>query len=381
MARHIDPRALTGSITLKDLVFSLASQADEPDLRRLLRENRLGGRYQITLEREPDTFRADFDLANFQAFIIARSLMTGEPVGLCEKVAWPAHVNGKLEKLPYIGALRVSEKYRNRIAVLKGGFEALLALARCEGELPYALTSITSDNAVARRILTANLPGLPAYHPVGDFSTFAMRARRSARPDAITPGADGDLEEIAEFLNRRNSAYQFSYAWSETSLRNLSEFGLLPEHLLLHQKNGKLRGCLAVWDQRASRQTVMRAYPPLLSRMRPLANFAAPLIGLPRLPKTGQAINQAMLSHLAVEDDDPQVFRALLTAGLSQAKARGFNVASVGFASARSLRETLLNHTRAVEYRTSLYLAHWPEGAGAVAAFIPSTLHPEMALL
>ncbi len=381
MARHIDPRALTGGIVRKDLVFSLATESDEPDLRRLLRENRLGGRYQITLEREPNAFRADFEQAIFQAFIIARTRETGEPVGLCEKVVWPAFVNDKLEQLPYIGALRVSEKYRNRITVLKGGFEALRLMARHDGELPYALTSITSDNAVARRILTANLPGLPAYHPVGDFSTFAMRAKRTAVDAAIIPAADDDLAEVAEFLNRSNSHYDFSYAWTEPSLRSLSSFGLRPEHFLLHRKCGKLRGCIAVWDQRGNRQTVMRAYPPSVSLLRPLANLAAPLVGFPRLPKNGAAINQAMLSHMAVENDDPYVFGALLSAGLSQARTRGFEVASTGFASSRRLREALLKQTRAIEYRTSLYLAHWPDGADAVAAMKPMIPHPEMALL
>jgi hypothetical protein len=381
MARHIDPRALTGGIVRKDLAFSLATESDEPDVRRLLRENRLGGRYQLTLEREPNAFRADFEMAIFQAFIIARSRETGEPVGLCEKVVWPAYVNGKLEQLPYIGALRVSEKYRNRITVLKGGFEALRMLARHDGELPYALTSITSDNALARRILTANLPGLPAYHPVGEFSTFAMRARRAPADAAVSAGSDADFPEIAAFLCKHNSAYQFSYKWTEASLRGLGAFGLRPEHFLLYRTDGKLRGCLAVWDQRANRQTVMRAYPPVLSRLRPLGNFVAPLIGMPRLPKIGEAVNQAMLSHLAVENDDAEVFRALLSASLCQARARGFDAASMGLASSRLLRDTLLKHTRAIEYRTSLYLAHWPDGAAAVADLKPMTPHPEMALL
>jgi hypothetical protein len=139
MARHIDPRALSGGLVRKDLIFSLATKADEPDLRRLLRENRLGGRYQITFEREPDAFRAEFGLANYQAFIIARACDSGEPVGLCEKVVWPAFVNGKRENLPYIGALRVSEKYRNRINVLKGGFEAscLLHSPRSHLTMPW----------------------------------------------------------------------------------------------------------------------------------------------------------------------------------------------------------------------------------------------------
>lgn len=381
MARHIDPRALTGGIIRKDLLFSPACESDEPDLRHLLRENRLGGRYQITLEREPNAFGADFELADFQTFIVARARDTGEPVGLCEKVVWPTFVDGAVQALPYIGALRVGKKYRNRIAVLKGGFEALRLLAHYEGELPFALTSITSDNAAARRILTANLPGLPAYHPVGDFSTFVMRTKQASSNALISKASDADLPEIAGFLNATNSVFQFAYAWSETSLRNLGTFGLKPEHFLIYRSGGRLRGCLAVWDQSANRQTVMRAYPPFLSVVFPFANFVAPLFGMPRLPKIGTAIRQAMLSHLAVEDDDAEVFLALLSAGLSAARARNLDAAAIGLATSRTLCRALHDHTRAIEYRTSLYLAHWPEGTDAAASLKPATPHPEMALL
>ncbi len=381
MARHIDPGTLTGGLVTKDLVFSLATKKDEPDLRRLLRDNRLGGRYQITLEREPNAFAADFELANFQAFIIARTRETGEPVGLCEKAVWPAFVDSAVQSLPYIGALRVSEKYRNRIAVLRGGFEALRLLGHCEGELPFALTSITSDNQVAKRILTANLRELPAYHPAGDFSTFVMRTKRT-RPDTfVSEGSEADLPEIANFLNLTNSKFQFAYVWSRESLLNLGAFGLKPEHFLIYRIGGKLRGCLAVWDQSANRQTVMRAYPPLLSKLRPLVNLAAPLVGMPHLPRIGGAIRQAMLSHLAIENDDADVFRVLLAEGLSQARARGLDAASIGVATSRSLHSALVKHMRTIEYRTSLYLAHWSEGTDAVASLKPATPHPEMALL
>ena len=54
MAERALARGLIEAITHGDVTFSVAGPADEPDVRRLLRENPLGGRFEISLEREPD---------------------------------------------------------------------------------------------------------------------------------------------------------------------------------------------------------------------------------------------------------------------------------------------------------------------------------------
>jgi hypothetical protein len=56
-----------------DLVFAVADREDDPDIRALLAENALGGWVQLSLEREPDAFAADFGLSRSHAFIIAGS--------------------------------------------------------------------------------------------------------------------------------------------------------------------------------------------------------------------------------------------------------------------------------------------------------------------
>ena len=363
-----------------DLSFSLATAGDEPDVRRLLRENALGGTFEITLEREPDAFAGDVAGSNNHAFVLAREASSGQAVGLCDRVVRAAYVDGAARPLPYIGALRVAHSHRRRIGVLRGGFAMLRNVERA-GELPFALTSITSDNAVARRLLTAGVPGLPLYRPVGDFSTFALRPRRARVAPDIAPASAQDLPEIARFLQAGNARLQFAPVWTLVHLQALGAAGLMPENFLLARQRGSICGCLAVWDQRAFRQTVIRRYPPWLARLRPLANLAAPLLGLPQFPQPGATLNQAVLSHLAVAEDDTPTFLALVTAALDQAALRGFDMAILGFASARPWRDALRRARRTLEYCTSLYLAHWPEAAAQVAALGTGMPHPELGLL
>lgn len=370
----------SGTLSYGEITFALATRADEPEVRRLLRGNALGGAFGITLEREPDALLEIAPGSN-HAFIIARDTSSGHTVGLCERVVRQAYVNGQARALPYIGALRVAQSHRRRIGVLRGGFQALRQLAERPGELPFALTSITADNTAARRVLTAGVPGLPLYAPLGDFLTFALRPARARISPDIAAATDADLPALAAFLQAQNAQLQFAPVWSAADLRGLGRAGLLPEHFLIARRRGAIAGCIAVWDQRAFRQTVMRRYPPWVSRLRHLANLAAPLLGVPHLPAPGSALQQATLSHLAVAGDDTATFLALAAAALDASARRGFGVAMLGFAQARGWHAPLRRARRALAYRTSLFLAHWPEHAGTAAAIDNRAPAPDLGLL
>lgn len=355
---------MAGPVAAGGVTFAVAGPADEADIRRLLRDNPLGGRYGLSLEREPDAFAG-----HAGTYILAR--YHGEAIGLCERVVHPVFVDGQERRLPYLGALRVAPSHRHRLPVLRGGFAALRGLERPD-ELPFALTAITADNTPAHRLLTAGLPGLPLYQPLTDYATLALRPRRMALAADIAAADATDLPELAAFLHRVNAGHPFAPVWKEKDLRNLGA-----EHLLISRGTAGIRGCLAVWDQRAVRQVVVRRYPPLLGRLRPLVNLAAPLIGLPRLPAPGEAIRQAILSAVAVEKDDPAVLLALVAAALDQAARRGLEAVLFGCAAAHPWREVLRRRYRALEYRTTLFLVHWPE-----AVPVPSGLpRPDPGLL
>lgn len=375
-------RMSEASLVVGDLEYRLAGPDDEPDLRRLLAETPLGGGWGLSLTREPDAFAADFGLAERHDVVVAREVAGGRLVGLAERLVSEAHVDGMVRRLPYLGALRVAPDRRGRIAVLRNGFRVLRERAERPDDLPFALTSITADNAAARRVLGAGLGGLPAYRPVGDFSTFALRPRRGRPAACIAPATAADLPAFAAFLTANLARHQFAPHWSEAKLRRLLATGLAPEHVLLARRGGSIVGSLAVWDQRARRQTVIRRLPPYARRLRPLLDLAAPVLGLPSIPPPGTVLAQATLSHLALADDrDEETLLALIEAGLDRARARGFAVAVVGFATARPWRAALLRRWRAIEYRTTLHLVHWPEAAGAVAALGDALPHPETGLL
>ena len=109
MARTTAQGGVSGrSLVAGNLRFAIAERGDEADIRRLLRENALGGWIRLSLEREPDAFAADFGLSRSHAFIIARDRDSGEAVGICERSVRDAFIDGEIRRLPYLGALRIA---------------------------------------------------------------------------------------------------------------------------------------------------------------------------------------------------------------------------------------------------------------------------------
>lgn len=381
MARNVAASRINDTVVRGRLSFEPAGAQDRADILRLLREIPVGGRFGISMEREPDPYATDFGLSSNHLTIIARDRDTGAAAGMCERTVFNAYVDGTVCALPYIGGLRAGHGYRHRISAIRGGFEAFRVFGERPGELPFALTSITSDNLAAQRLLTAGLDGLPRYSPVGEFSTFVMRPRATPLPDGIRRGSAADIPAIVNLLNRRARHFQFSPAWTIADLNGLADYGLPPEAFVLWGQGARISGCMAVWDQTAHRQVVPRSYPPLLGRFSWLANMASPLTGLPVFPPVGRPMRMATLSHLAVEDDDPEVFLKLLKAALQLARQRRLEQVAIGMASGRNLCKHVRMSGRTIEYQTMLYLVHQPGDEALVKTLNPGLAQPELGLL
>jgi hypothetical protein len=314
-------------------------------------------------------------------FIIARERDSGVAIGICERSVRDAFVDGEVRRLPYLGALRVTPTYRHRIRVLRGGFAAVRALLERPSDLPFALTSITADNDAARRLLCAGLPGLPSYRPFRQLSTFALRTRVRAMPPGVEPATRADLPAIAVLLQRCYRKFQVAPVWTAVDLERLvATGGLRAEDFLIVRRGPGVSACVAVWDQSSVKQTVVRGYAPWLGRLRPLVNLAAPFMARPKLPARGSALHQVYLSHVAVEDNDADVFRLLLQAGLTAAHRRGFELALTGFATNHSFA-AVAREKRATEYRSLLHLVHWPDGAAEAEALSARLPHVEIAVM
>jgi hypothetical protein len=189
------------------------------------------------------------------------------------------------------------------------------------------------------------------------------------------------LPAIAVRLERSYRRFQFAPVWRARSLEQLVRANLRPEDFLIVRRGPGIGACLAVWDQSGFKQTVVRGYARPLAMLRPAVNLAAAILRMPRLPAVGVALRQVYLSHLAVTDDDPALFRALIAAGLAEAHRRGFELALVGLAARHPLAPALAQAWRHREYRSLLHLVHWDDGRAAAAAVEPRLTHVEIAML
>lgn len=362
------------------LDFAPATRADEADIRRLLRDNATDGWIRLALAREPDAFVAGAVGAREHRYLVARERASGEAIGIAEWSVRDAYVNGEVRLLGRLGALRIAPHHRHRIRVLRDGFAAIRVL-RHPAAMPYSLTAIAAENAPALRLLGANLPGLPTYRPLEPFTTFALRPARAARTAVmVEPAGEADLPAIAARLARSYRRLQFAPAWSARELRDRCP-GLRPDDFLVVRRGPGITGCVALWDQNGFKQTVVHSYAGALGALRPVLNLAAPLLAIPHLPPAGAPLRQVYLSHLAVADDDPEIFATLIDAALAAAQRRGFRLALLGLAERHPLAAVLARRWRHRAYRSLLHLVHWDDGRRAVEALAPGLPHVEIAVL
>jgi hypothetical protein len=366
------------------VIVDLATPADDPEIRRLLRNNPMDGEIRVSLEREPNAFLASAVEGEAHQTVVAREPSTGRIVGMGTRATWNAFVNGEPRRLGYLSQLRVDRAARGRRRLLAAGYAALRELRRPD-EAPFDITSIIADNETARRLLNAGVPGLPTYRELSGFVTLVLpgvRTSRRPRLVRIEPGLPGWMAEIADCLARNRRRYQAAPVFTAAEILSPERSrGLSPQDFRLAVRDGRVVGCLALWDQTGFKQVVVRGYAPRLARWRPWINRISPILGQPHLPDPGEPLPHAYLSHLAVDEDDPDVFRALVESAHAEACARRYAYVVIGLAAGHPWLPWLQRRFRPRRYESTLYTVDWGEGAAAVEALDGRLPHVEAALL
>jgi hypothetical protein len=365
-------------------VVDLATEADEPELRRLLRDNPMEGEVRVSLEREPDARLAAAVEGERHATVVARR-PDGTLRGMGSRSVFDAFVDGRPCRLGYLSQLRLDRRERRRAGLLRllaGGYGRLRDLRGTDepdgtspisSGIPFDVTTIVADNAAARRLLVAGLPDLPTYVELEPFVTLVApvpRRRVRRRPPAdvkIDRGSAARMAEVVDCLERNRRRCQLAPRFTEAQLLSpLRSRGLAPEDFFLATDGdgGPVIGCLALWDQSSFKQVVVRGYERRLALLRPAINGLAPLLGTPRLPAVGAALPHAYVSHVAVDDDDPEVFATLWAAARDAAAGR-FLYLVAGFAERHPFVAVIRRRARA--YRSVIYAVCWERGREAAA--------------
>lgn len=344
--------------TSGDFEYWVATRADEPVVRDILARVSTGGQIQLAFQREPDALGENFG-ARSHDFILARDRRNDRYVGVCERVVRECYVNGERRRLPYLAGLRVVPGFRHRLLVLRGGFEALRRLTGDAADLGWSMTSIMSDNAVARRVLGANLRGMPRYEIVGEFSSFVLTAHGVGEAERAS---EADLPEISALLMAHGARRQFSPVWTLDALRAaMASGGSSARDFFVVRRGGAIRACAALWDVSAHRQLVVTGYGPWLRRSRPAVNLVGRLLGLPKLPPPGGALRNAYLSHLAVEDSAAEDLMTLVGAVRAEARRRGIELVFMGQATNHGFAAMLRRQPRQREFKSQIYTVRWPD--------------------
>jgi len=352
-----------------NVAVTLASAGDDAGVRTLVRSQAMPGRVRLSFCREPDfTVGCAVTGENYR-ILVARPADGGDVIGVACRSVRRVFMNGREQRIGYLGQLRVDERYRGRWVVSRG-FAMLEQMHRAD-PLPAYLASIVDGNDEATGVLVRRARrGFPEFREVARSVTLALRVRRSSCLAGLKASATDTaglkasatdtaglkasasgafLDDVAEFLGREGPRRQLSSVWTVDALRRLSAFGLRPEDMRVVRTDGGIAGLMALWDQSAYKQSVIRGYSGWL-------RAAAPL-----LPRPGTELRSAYASLVCIANDDPQIFEALLREIYGLAARRGFDYLLVGL----DVRDPLLDVARAythVAYPSRLYLASWPNG-------------------
>ncbi len=296
------------------VAFRLAEARDDHAIRRLLRQP-MDGRIRIAMPCEPSYHRAAAVASDRHHTAVACHDRRGRILAMGSRIVRTLWIGGRPQRVGYLAHLRRDRDFAGGRHLLAEGFNCL-AQTRRSDELPFDLTAIFTDNALARRLLERQLPGMPRYRPLFNYTTHAIRAGRRRRlPRGIRVARDADLPQLIDLLDRFARRHTFAPHWSAFAADAWRDTpGLRADRFMLAERAGRLVGCLARWDQRASRQTIVDSYSPRLTRARPALNTLAAFLGQPALPPPGRPIAMSYLAGLALDDDDSACIRGLIDA-------------------------------------------------------------------
>lgn len=342
------------------------------------------GDVRLTLEREPNSSLAGSIEGFVHQTLAARAEEGGQLVGMGTRAVMSAYVNGEPHAVGYLSQLRVDPGQTARWRLLAGGYAKLRELHQ-DGQAPFYITTIIEDNKPARRLLEAGVRGLPRYRALDSLVTLVIPVTRrtgAGSPVELEKGSEAYAQDIVSCLERNARRYQFARHWSLDDLRSAERTrDLRLEDFILRVEPGGVGGCAALWDQTGFKQSVVQGYSPWLRRVRPLVNLVGPLLQQPRLPSPGTVLKSAFVSHLAVDDDDPDVAVALLRGACAEAYRRGLDYVALGLCRRHPLLAPVKSAFPHREYVSVLYVVHWDGDAAGMPALDGRVPHPEMATL
>jgi len=365
--------------------IELATAGDDADLCTLFREVGMddSGPYRLGFARDPSFFTGLEVEGGFAQTCVCRVAGEQEVAASFSRTTRPLMVNGAAQEIGYLGGLRIRPRHRQG-TLLARGFRKLRQLHE-DGRCPYYLSAILEGNQEAIAVLTSARAGLPRYHDIGRYvcSSIVTRRRRQSRTSAsVERGCAANLDEIVDCLQRNGPRRQFTPCWRREDFEPGTPLtrGFAVSDFYALRRDGRVVAALGAWDQSAYKRTTVEGYSPAMRVARLLWNGLATWWGYTRLPAVGEALGICCVSFVAVDDDDPGSFRALLEAVAADRAEAGDLLCVVGLHERDPLLPVAARMSQ-FKYSSRLYTVCWEDGESARAQLDGRVPFLEVALL
>lgn len=362
-----------------------ATETDNADICQLFREVHVTGELDLNQERDPDFFALQ-RLHHGDA----RTWVARDPEGMAcaifSAIARPAWLDGQRTRSAYLCDLRVRPGFRGGALLLRD-YRMLLDHLQSELDVPICTTVVFDDNERAHQALmgpAAVRRGQPAYRPMTPFEMTSVQftRRRRAPKRSVHTATPADGPALAAFLDRQGRkrllGEVFADGLLEKRLRDWPGFSI-DDFLLLKGGTGQILGCLAPWDTGPVKRTRVLGYHGQMRWVKRAFDVGATLLRWPKLPEAGNCFRFAFLTHMEVEDDDPDLLAPLVREAYRRLRPQGLHFMSGLVPRNSPLAEAFSPYTVQTTAMT-LYAVHAPDSPLEKRSF--ETMRPgfEMAL-
>ncbi|MCB9673650.1 MAG: hypothetical protein H6737_00955 [Alphaproteobacteria bacterium] len=362
-----------------------ATPADNRDICRLFREVHVSGELDLNQERDPDFFALQALHHGDARTWVARD-PEGRASAIFSAIARPAYLDGQLTRSAYLCDLRVRPGFRGGALLLRH-YHDLLKVLLDDLDVRVCTTVVFDDNTRAHQALlgaSAARRGQPTYRPMTPFDMVSVQftRRRRAPKRTVHSATPADIDALAAFLDRRGRERLLGEVFADGLLqKRLADWpGLsIDDFLLVKGDSGQILGCVAPWDTYDVKRTRVLGYHGRMKWVKRGFDVGAALLRWPKLPAAGDCFRFAFLTHLEVEDDDPELLEPLLREAYRRLRPKGLHFMSACVPRGSRLEAAFSGYT--VQHTAmTLYAVHLPGGPLAERSF--KTLAPgfEMAL-
>ncbi len=326
----------------KEIRFRLLNSSDGPELLKLNQACPIKADFSFYFERAPDFFRWPREV--FDEFHYIGAFDADKLVGYAMLGFYEGWIGSGWGKVFYLGDARVLPAYRGK-RIVQRIFRSFETTFSEQARLGFFV--VKKGNLVAKRLAETARSKTYAINRLCDinvFNIFLLGRRRLIKSPHVQRAQQTDLSAIKDFLLENYQGRLFAPKITPQRIKSsgLVEGQLALEDHYLYKQSGRICAVLGLWDMTALHRTVVLGYPFAAKLLR----LSYPLLQLfwPRtapLPSLGESFRALTVTHLAIEGNNLEIFRDLLSTVIADQVDKGYHMIHIGFSEGDQLQQGL----------------------------------------